>query len=225
MADAAVLHVLPCFATWSLPAVSDALDVLRAGIVNRQVAANDLNAASSRSHCVFTCHIESRLEPQAGMVNVRSSRLHLVDLAGSERLKTSWASANAGSTGVSVSSSWDGGSMSGGAGGGSNTRLKETTSINSSLTVLGLVILRLTEQQPHIPYRNSKLTFLLQVTRVCSAVQVAVATTCWQQWLQCGSNWCAQLACNQTFCGLCQCLRLCGVVFVCRTLLVAMPRL
>jgi kinesin family protein 15 len=143
--------------------VSDALDVLRAGIVNRQVAVNDLNAASSRSHCIFTCHIESRLELQAGIINVRSSRLHLVDLAGSERLKTSWASAHAGNTGASVSSSWDGGSMSGAGGSSSNTRLRETTSINSSLTVLGLVILRLTEQQPHIPYRNSKLTFLLQV--------------------------------------------------------------
>lgn len=149
-------------------AVSDALAVLREGTRNRQVAATDMNAASSRSHCIFTCHIESRLEPQPGMVNVRSSRLHLVDLAGSERLKTSWASAAAaaaaaGGTGAVVSSSWDGGSMSGGGGAGGNSRLRETTSINSSLTVLGLVILRLTEQQPHIPYRNSKLTFLLQV--------------------------------------------------------------
>lgn len=146
-------------------AVSDALDVLRAGVVNRQVAATELNTASSRSHCIFTCHIESRLELQAGMVNVRSSRLHLVDLAGSERLKTSWASALTGSTATSVSSSYDGSSMggSGAAGASSNLRLRETTSINSSLTVLGLVILGLTEQQPHIPYRNSKLTFLLQV--------------------------------------------------------------
>lgn len=143
--------------------------MLRAGTANRQVAANDLNAASSRSHCIFTCHIESRLEPQAGMVNVRSSRLHLVDLAGSERLKTSWASAYAAgaNSGGSVHSSWDGGNSAsgGGGGGGGSTRLRETTSINSSLTVLGLVILRLTEQQPHIPYRNSKLTFLLQVGR------------------------------------------------------------
>lgn len=139
--------------------------MLRAGTANRQVAANDLNAASSRSHCIFTCHIESRLEPQAGMVNVRSSQLHLVDLAGSERLKTSWASAYAAgaNSGGSVHSSWDGGNSASGGGGG--TRLRETTSINSSLTVLGLVILRLTEQQPHIPYRNSKLTFLLQVGR------------------------------------------------------------
>lgn len=56
------------------PAVSDALAVLHEGTQNRQVAATDMNAASSRSHCIFTCHIESRLEPQAGMVNVRSSR-------------------------------------------------------------------------------------------------------------------------------------------------------
>lgn len=167
-----------------LLAVSDALEVLREGTRNRQVAATDMNAASSRSHCIFTCHIESRLEPQPGMVNVRSSRLHLVDLAGSERLKTSWASAvatavAAGGTGAAVSSSWDGGSMSGGGGGGGNSRLRETTSINSSLTVLGLVILRLTEQQPHIPYRNSKLTFLLQV--------------CTWSWPGCLFAWCSLL--------------------------------
>jgi hypothetical protein len=99
-------------------------------------------------------------------VGVYACRLHLVDLAGSERLKTSWASAAAtaaANPGASVSSSWDGGSIGASAAGGSNLRLRETTSINSSLTVLGLVILRLTEQQPHIPYRNSKLTFLLQV--------------------------------------------------------------
>jgi hypothetical protein len=46
---------------------------------------------------------------------------------------------------------------------GAPGRIRETSSINTSLTVLGLVILRLTERQAHIPYRNSKLTFLLQV--------------------------------------------------------------
>lgn len=124
--------------------MQDALAVLRQGIAARQVAATDYNAASSRSHCIFTCHVESRLEPRPGLVNVRSSRLHLVDLAGSERLK------------------YGAGGM--GAGENSDRLLKETTSINRSLTVLGMVILKLTEQQPHIPYRNSKLTFLLQVS-------------------------------------------------------------
>lgn len=142
----------------------EALKVLREGAANRQVAATESNIASSRSHCVFTCHIESRLEPQAGMVNVRSSRLHLVDLAGSERLKQSWAAAVASSGGPgSLSSSWDGGNCGSGSPERSSSRLHETTSINKSLSVLGMVILRLTEHQPHIPYRNSKLTFLLQV--------------------------------------------------------------
>lgn len=135
-----------------LLAVQDALGVLRTGIALRQVAATQYNAASSRSHCIFTCHVESRLEPQPGLVNVRSSRLHLVDLAGSERLRYGL------------------GGMALGEGG--DRQLKETTAINTSLSVLGLVILRLTEQQPHIPYRNSKLTFLLQVsvrgTAACS---------------------------------------------------------
>lgn len=147
-----------CAVMFATCAVTEALTCLRAGVANRQVTATEMNAASSRSHCIFTCHIESRLELQAGMVNVRSSRLHLVDLAGSERLK-GWHS------GAGASSSCEGGNASSVTGGSSSTssRMRETASINSSLTVLGLVILRLTEQQPHIPYRNSKLTFLLQV--------------------------------------------------------------
>lgn len=137
------LHPCCCSSLPPAPAVQDALSVLRTGIALRQAAATAYNAASSRSHCIFTCHVESRLEPQPGLVNVRSSRLHMVDLAGSERLR------------------YGEGGM--GLGDGSDQLLKETTAINSSLSVLGLVILKLTESQAHIPYRNSKLTFLLQV--------------------------------------------------------------
>ncbi|KAF6259051.1 P-loop containing nucleoside triphosphate hydrolase protein [Scenedesmus sp. NREL 46B-D3] len=131
------------------------LAVLRSGIALRQAAATEHNAASSRSHCIFTCHVESRFMEQPGLVNVRSSRLHLVDLAGSERLRYGL------------------GGMAPGEGG--DRQLKGTTSINTSLSVLGLVILRLTEHQPHIPYRNSKLTFLLQDSIGGNAKTIIVA--------------------------------------------------
>lgn len=84
--------------------------MLRDGIRNRSTAATELNASSSRSHCIFICHVETRLEPQPGLVNVRSSRLHLVDLAGSERLRYG---------------------LGGMAAGAEGRLLKETTSINS----------------------------------------------------------------------------------------------
>lgn len=73
--------------------VSSARDVFQQliqGAANRKVAATDMNLASSRSHSVFTCVIESKWESQ-GVTHHRCARLNLVDLAGSERQKISGA--------------------------------------------------------------------------------------------------------------------------------------
>jgi len=118
-----------------------AMDMLRRGSANRRVGETCMNVESSRSHCVLTCVIESKTTDGNGFTNLLFSRLNLVDLAGSERQKTS------------------------GAAGG---RLREASSINRSLSTLGLVIMSLMEVQQrgrrtkHVPYRDSKLTFLLQ---------------------------------------------------------------
>ncbi|XP_030458667.1 kinesin-like protein KIN-12E [Syzygium oleosum] len=108
------------------------------GAANRKVAATNMNRASSRSHSVFTCEIESKWESQ-GVTHHRFARLNLVDLAGSERQKSS---------------------------GAEGERLKEATNINRSLSTLGLVIMNLVSisngKSLHVPYRDSKLTFLLQ---------------------------------------------------------------
>ncbi|CAL9121620.1 unnamed protein product [Musa textilis] len=121
--------------------VSSARDVMQQliqGAANRKVAATNMNRASSRSHSVFTCVIESKWESQ-GVTHHRFARLNLVDLAGSERQKSSGAEGD---------------------------RLKEATNINKSLSTLGLVIMNLvstsSKKSLHVPYRDSKLTFLLQ---------------------------------------------------------------
>ncbi|KAF0888925.1 hypothetical protein E2562_020147 [Oryza meyeriana var. granulata] len=118
--------------------VSDIIRLLMLGSVNRKVAATNMNRESSRSHSVFTCIIESRWEKDSAS-NLRFARLNLVDLAGSERQRTS---------------------------GAEGERLKEAANINKSLSTLGLVIMSLVDQahgkQRHVPYRDSRLTFLLQ---------------------------------------------------------------
>ncbi|KAK1276465.1 Kinesin-like protein KIN12B [Acorus gramineus] len=118
--------------------VNDILRLLIQGSANRRVAATNMNRESSRSHSVFTCIIESRWEKDS-TTNLRFARLNLVDLAGSERQKTS---------------------------GADGERLKEAASINRSLSTLGHVIMVLVDvahgKQRHIPYRDSRLTFLLQ---------------------------------------------------------------
>ncbi|KAH9695745.1 kinesin-like protein KIN-12D [Citrus sinensis] len=118
--------------------VGDILKLLTQGSLNRKVAATNMNRESSRSHSVFTCVIESKWEKDS-TTNLRFARLNLVDLAGSERQKTS---------------------------GAEGERLKEAANINKSLSTLGHVIMILVELAPgktkHVPYRDSRLTFLLQ---------------------------------------------------------------
>lgn len=55
--------------------------LLRQGIANRHTGGTRTNALSSRSHCVFTCILESQTM-EDGVTSIRTSRLHLVDLAG-----------------------------------------------------------------------------------------------------------------------------------------------
>ncbi|KAJ1696848.1 hypothetical protein LUZ63_005360 [Rhynchospora breviuscula] len=114
----------------------DAMQQLIQGAASRKVAATNMNRVSSRSHSIFTCIIESKWEIQ-GIIHRRFARLNLVDLAGSERQKSS---------------------------GAEGERLKEATNINKSLSTLGLVIMNLVSNKKsvHVPYRDSKLTFLLQ---------------------------------------------------------------
>ncbi|KAA8544392.1 hypothetical protein F0562_022404 [Nyssa sinensis] len=129
----------------------DVIQQLVQGSANRKVAATNMNRASSRSHSVFTCIIESKWESQ-GVTHHRFARLNLVDLAGSERQKSS---------------------------GAEGERLKEATNINKSLSTLGLVIMNLVNMSNgkslHVPYRDSKLTFLLQDSLGGNAKTIIIA--------------------------------------------------
>lgn len=127
--------------------------MLSIGMANRRVAETLANDRSSRSHSVFTANIVQKMKDASGSVTVLRSRLHLVDLAGSERQKVS---------------------------GAAGERLKEASSINKSLSALGLVIMSLVDQQQgkqrHVPYRDSKLTYLLQDALGGTAKTVLLAT-------------------------------------------------
>ncbi|KAJ0092747.1 hypothetical protein Patl1_24784 [Pistacia atlantica] len=123
---------------YNVTTVNDVLDLLVEGAANRKMAATNMNSESSRSHSVFTCIIESQWEKDS-MTHFRFARLNLVDLAGSERQKSSGAEGD---------------------------RLKEAANINKSLSTLGMVIMSLVDlahgKHRHVPYRDSRLTFLLQ---------------------------------------------------------------
>ncbi|KAM5262677.1 kinesin-like protein KIFC1 [Ctenodactylus gundi] len=110
--------------------------LLRLAHQNRSVARTAQNERSSRSHSVFQLQISGE---HASRGLHCGAPLNLVDLAGSERLDPGLV-----------------------LGPGERDRLRETQAINSSLSTLGLVIMALSNKESHVPYRNSKLTYLLQ---------------------------------------------------------------
>ncbi|RDD42004.1 Kinesin-II 95 kDa subunit [Trichoplax sp. H2] len=124
---------LSSFVTKSIKEIDHVMSV---GHKNRSVGATNMNEHSSRSHAIFIITIECSQIGLDGENHIRVGKLNLVDLAGSERQ---------GKTGAK------------------GERLKEATKINLSLSALGNVISALVDgKSTHIPYRDSKLTRLLQ---------------------------------------------------------------
>ncbi|XP_030585618.1 kinesin-like protein KIF17 isoform X3 [Archocentrus centrarchus] len=110
--------------------------IIEQGWRNRAVGYTLMNKDSSRSHSIFTIHLEICNTDASGQDHLRAGKLNLVDLAGSER------QSKTGATGE---------------------RLREATKINLSLSALGNVISALVDgRSKYIPYRDSKLTRLLQ---------------------------------------------------------------
>uniref|UniRef100_A0A3Q2TG52 Kinesin-like protein n=1 Tax=Fundulus heteroclitus TaxID=8078 RepID=A0A3Q2TG52_FUNHE len=125
-------------------------EVMNVGNQARAVGATDMNEHSSRSHALFLITVECSQPGPDGRKHIRVGRLNLVDLAGSERQAK---------TGVQ------------------GDRLKEAAKINLSLSALGNVISALADgRSSHVPYRDSKLTRLLQDSLGGNAKTVMVAT-------------------------------------------------
>ncbi|CAH9079090.1 unnamed protein product [Cuscuta europaea] len=110
----------------------DVIDLMKIGQRNRSVGETALNDHSSRSHSCLTVHVHGQ-DLTTG--TVLRGCMHLVDLAGSERVDKSQVTGD---------------------------RLREAQHINKSLSALGDVISALVQKNAHVPYRNSKLTQLLQ---------------------------------------------------------------
>eukprot|EP00455_Lapot_gusevi_P027418 TRINITY_DN2902_c0_g4_i1.p1 TRINITY_DN2902_c0_g4~~TRINITY_DN2902_c0_g4_i1.p1 ORF type:complete len:329 (+),score=88.36 TRINITY_DN2902_c0_g4_i1:466-1452(+) len=110
---------------------SDVIALLEVALGNRAMAATALTQQSSRSHCVFMVRVEG-FNSRLGIKYV--GKLQLIDLAGSERVAKSEVV---------------------------GTAMQEAQNINKSLSMLGDVIQALQNKQKHVPFRNSKLTYLL----------------------------------------------------------------
>lgn len=132
---------------------TEGVKLLRRGSHKRQVAATKCNDLSSRSHTVFTVTAYIKRQGDNGEDYVSAGKLNLVDLAGSENIQRS---------------------------GAENKRAAEAGLINKSLLTLGRVINALVDRSAHIPYRESKLTRLLQdslggQTKTCIIATVSPA--------------------------------------------------
>ncbi|XP_038880393.1 kinesin-like protein KIN-14Q isoform X2 [Benincasa hispida] len=126
------IHHVPGMVEAPVDNMNEVWEVLQTGSNARAVGSTNCNEHSSRSHCIHCVMVKGE-----NLLNgeCTSSKLWLVDLAGSERIAK-----------VEVQ----------------GERLKETQNINRSLSALGDVISALATKSPHVPFRNSKLTHLLQ---------------------------------------------------------------
>jgi len=139
------------------PNDKEAVDtILALAAKRRSTAVTSMNATSSRSHSVFTLHMTSKHE---GDNKVVRGTLQLVDLAGTERLDRS---------------------------GAIGRRAKEANAINQSLSSLAGVFTAIQTKQKYVPFRNSRLTYLLQPAlkeggKVCMLVSISPAETSLQE--------------------------------------------
>ncbi|KAH9779735.1 kinesin-like protein KIN-14Q [Citrus sinensis] len=126
------MHHVPGLVEAHVNNISEVWEVLQTGSNARAVGSTNANDHSSRSHCMHCVMVRGE-----NLLNgeCTKSKLWLVDLAGSERVAKTEVQGE---------------------------RLKETQNINRSLSALGDVISALATKSPHIPFRNSKLTHLLQ---------------------------------------------------------------
>ncbi|XP_037372354.2 kinesin-like protein KIFC3 isoform X1 [Talpa occidentalis] len=123
---------VPGLTEFQVQSVEDINKVFEFGHTNRTTEFTNLNEHSSRSHALLIVTVRG----VDGSTGVRTTgKLNLVDLAGSERV---------------------------GKSGAEGSRLREAQHINKSLSALGDVIAALRSRQGHVPFRNSKLTYLLQ---------------------------------------------------------------
>ncbi|CAK7219002.1 Kinesin-related motor protein [Sporothrix curviconia] len=136
-----------------IASAADGIKRLQEGSVRRQVAATKCNDLSSRSHTVFTITVQTKHVTETGEDFFNTGKLNLVDLAGSENIQRS---------------------------GAENKRAAEAGLINKSLLTLGRVINALVDRTAHVPYRESKLTRLLQDslggrTKTCIIATISTA--------------------------------------------------
>ena len=145
-----------------VPVTSEAelVAFMQQGIANRAVSATAMNAESSRSHLIVTLRMTSTAP---GGEHTCYGKLSIVDLAGSERQSKTLASGKRESRCVLHALSPITPSIRGGRHPYPGLTSKEGSLINKSLSALGNVIAALTETRAqHVPYRDSKLTRLLQ---------------------------------------------------------------